>query len=383
MTSRTKALYVSALRMKTGELMGVRDLAPDVADRIIPRFIVPPLSEREDELQPRFLAGERFPDIGTALASHWLRREALIEATYLLDEFGRDRMGLWLPRMFESARKAHALPISLVSINDLLRDDLAAYKACIDTGAFLKFGVVFSSGDLTDGEVVKQALDAIDKMGLAAGDCMAIADFHDADFTNADVVAPIIAGVLEMLQSTAPWQQIVFQGTNFPETNPAEPGNHAFVPRNEWIAWRKAVRFDLLKGDFMIFGDYAADCAKIEFRSGGGAPAIRHYRYATPNAWLVQRGADTGTHAAIMRRVCQAIIESGQFAGRDFSSADDYIFRTFHNKGGPGGAKEWRAVNTTHHLTRVIADIGGVLGFEPKRATTLEPLDGQMALFPG
>lgn len=82
-----------------------------------------------------------------------------------------------------------------------------------------------------------------------------------------------------------------------------------------------------------------------------------------------------------MRKVCQEILASGQFAGCNFSSADDYIFRIAHNEGGPGGAKEWRAVNTTHHITRIVADVGGVRGFEPKRIT-LEPLYDQMALFP-
>ncbi|MBN7806459.1 hypothetical protein JZX86_14655 [Agrobacterium rosae] len=381
MTFNSKILYVSALRMKTGELMGVRDLAPDVASCVLPRFIVPPINERENELQPRLLAGERFPDISAALTTYWRDRDALIEATYLIDEFGRERMGCWLPRMFESARKAHARPIPLVTIDDLMRNDLAAYRACIDTQALLKFGIVFSSGDLTDSDLVKKSLKIIEKLGLNPSDCMVIADFHDADFANADLVAPIIAGVLDMLQATALWQQIVFQGTNFPEKNPAASGGKALVARNEWVAWRKAVRFDPTTADHMIFGDYAADCAKIAFKNGGSAPAIRHYRYTTTDGWLVQRGADTGTHTAIMRKVCQEILASGQFDGRTFSSADDYIFCTAHNAAGPGSAKEWRAVNTTHHITRVVADIGGVRGFEPRRAT-LETVDGQLALFP-
>ncbi|WP_018388949.1 beta family protein [Ancylobacter sp. FA202] len=381
MTARIKPLYVSALRMKAGELMGVRDLAPDVADRVLPRFIVPPQAERENELQPRFLAGERFPDISAALAAHWIQRDALIESTYLIDEFGRDRMGLWLPRMFESARKARACPVPLVTVDELLSSAGTAYKSCIDTRASLKFGIVFSSGDFADSELLKKAVGALEKLNLTPQDCLVIADFHDADFANADVVAPVIAGVLEMVQTSALWRQIVFQGTNFPETNPADPGSHAIVPRNEWIAWRKAVRFEPSTADHMIFGDYAADCAKIIFKNGGGAAAIRHYRYATPDAWLVQRGADTGTHAEIMRKVCQEIVASGCFAGRTFSSADEYIFRTAHNAGRPGSAKEWRAVNTTHHITRVIADVGSVRGFEPKRA--IEPADDQMALFIG
>ncbi|ESX91811.1 hypothetical protein X754_23470 [Mesorhizobium sp. LNJC403B00] len=304
----------------------------------------------------------------------------MVEATHLLDEFGRNRMGLWLPKMFEDARKANARPIPLVKINDLLKDDLTAYKAAIDTLATLKFGIVFSSGDLADNELLKQVLGAIDKLGLDPKDCLVIADFSDSDFSNAEYVAPVITGVLDTLQSSALWQQIVFQGTNFPEKNPAAPGSRAIVPRNEWIAWKRAIRFDPQTADYMIFGDYAADCAKMVFTTGGGAPAIRHYRYATPDAWLVQRGTDHGTHTAIMRAVCKEILASGEFAGRTFSSADEYIFRTANNAGGPGGAKEWRAINTTHHITRVVADIGTIRGVQFKRSV-VEPLGDQMLLF--
>jgi hypothetical protein len=370
--------YVCALRMKAGELMGVRDLAPDVANKIIPRFIVPPQSERTDELQPRLIAGDRFPDISTSLAGHWRNRRALIEATYLIDEFGRDRMGLWLPKMFESARKASAEPIPLVAIDDLLRDDSLVYRTCIDPSASIKFGIVFSSGSLGDSDIADRALNVLGKIGIAPRDCVVIADFHDADFTNPDLVAPVIAGVLELLQTAAPWRHVIFQGTNFPGRNPAASGCHVLVPRNEWIAWQQAVHFDRETADHMIFGDYAADCAKIAFGGSASAPAIRHYRYSTPNSWLVQRGSDNGSHAVIMQTVCEEILASGYFAGREFSLADEYIYRSAKRAGGPGTAKEWRAVNTTHHITQVVSDIGRIRGFEIKRRVR-QSLDDQMS----
>jgi hypothetical protein len=48
-----KPLYSPALRMKAGELEGLRQLAADVADCILPRLIVPPSSER-DETTPLY-----------------------------------------------------------------------------------------------------------------------------------------------------------------------------------------------------------------------------------------------------------------------------------------------------------------------------------------
>ena len=116
MIAPIKPLYSPALRMKAGELEGVPRLAPDVADCILPRFIVPPSGER-DESAPLLLGLSRTPDISPPLIRAWRRRPALIDSTYILDEFGRERAAEWLPDMFERARKkeAHAIPAALLS----------------------------------------------------------------------------------------------------------------------------------------------------------------------------------------------------------------------------------------------------------------------------
>jgi hypothetical protein len=129
----------------------------------------------------------------------------------------------------------------------------------------------------------------------------------------------------------------------------------------------------------MLFGDYAADCAKMMFGESGGR-AIRHYRYATPDSWIVQRGAASGSDASAMRDVCQRIVANSAFAGRSFSSADEYIFLTSTGEAGPGNSTTWRAVNTTHHVTRVVADIGGVRGFALRRRA-FRDLQEQLSLF--
>lgn len=379
MTSRPKPLYGPALRMKAGELQGLRDLAPDIADCVIPRMIVPPPAERDATLQAKLFECEQFPDVSGSLAAHWLNREILIEPTHLVDEFGGERLGLWLPKMFERARAARVRAVPLIQLRDLLEEGPDAYRHTIDLSAHVQFALAVSSGAIDDRESITRVMEMIDSMGLTPERCVVVADFHDADLSMPELVAPIIGAALESLRSTAQWQQIIFQGTNFPETNPAEPGSYSLVPRSEWLAWKKAVAFDPETADYLTFGDYAADCAKIAFGGSGGA-AIRHYRYATPDSWLVQRGTKGGKDEATMRAVCAAILASGHFAGADFSSADDYIFKTAHGGAGPGNAKDWRAVNTTHHITRVVRDVGRVKGrlFVERIAA---PLSVQSVLF--
>ncbi|MGR3715230.1 MAG: beta family protein [Thermohalobaculum sp.] len=103
MASVTQPSYVPALRMKAGELAGLRNLMPQVADRVLPRVVIPPPGERDQALEAQLFKVEDEPDVADALAAHWRGRGALVEATHLLPEFGRDAVGRWLPRMLERA----------------------------------------------------------------------------------------------------------------------------------------------------------------------------------------------------------------------------------------------------------------------------------------
>jgi hypothetical protein len=353
-------LYSPALRMKAGELNGVRDLEEDVAAYVVPRFIVPPLGEREDSQNDLFPSG-KFPDVGEILSRYWFRRRALVDLTYLIDEAGRDTMSTWLPQIFSRARNLKARGIPLAALGDLGIDESLAFKAAIPTGEVLKFAIAVASADLVNPNLGSDLTDALSRLEISARDCAIIADFSDSDFSTPDHVAPIISGALELLQELGEWQHIIFQATHFPEKNPAEPGFSAVCPRNEWLAWCQAVKFDPNTAEYMIFGDFAADSAKMSF-GGAGGRAIRHYRYTTQDAWLIERGAATGTDRQIMKEVCRKIVASEHFAGARFSTADAYIHRTANDQDGPGNSTIWRQINTTHHITRVVADVAKVRG---------------------
>ncbi len=71
----------------------------------------------------------------------------------------------------------------------------------------------------------------------------------------------------------------------------------------------------------------------------------------------MMKATKTGATSANLSAVAT---ESGHFAGREFSSADDYIFMTARGAAGPGNSTTWRAINTTHHVTRMVTDVGKV-----------------------
>jgi len=73
-----------------------------------------------------------------------------------------------------------------------------------------------------------------------------------------------------------------------------------------------------------------------------------------------------------MSGVCAKIVESEHFAGRDFSAADDYIYLTAKGISGPGNSTTWRAMNTNHHITRAVTDVGDVRAIQFARRTVEE-----------
>lgn len=379
MNQSYRPVYCSALRMKTGELEGVRLLAPDVADSLLPRFIVPPKKERNDA-EPLLIEMAEMPDISVALSAHWRNRLALIDPTYIIDEYGRDRLVTWLPNMFRRAWAADIIAIPIAQLSDLGEAEIPAFRASIPEQGQLKFAICIPSDELVDADLHVTILNILASLGLSAADCAVVADFAGTEFSNPAIVAPIIGGALETLQEIGAWRHIIFQGTHYPEVNPAKDGTVEIWPRNEWLAWREAVRFDPTTAEHMIFGDYAADCAKMAFGKGR-AQAIRHIRYATSGAWRVQRAVKAGRDAQRMHGVFKAIVESGDFAGEGFSSADAFIANGARNaKAGPGNSTTWRQLNTTHHITQVVSDIAKVRGISIKKAPVSE--ETQLSLLP-
>lgn len=380
MTNRNKVIYVPSLRMKKGELEGLRALREDVAACILPLLIVPPLKERDSVSQETlFPQGESIPDVGGILYKYWPRRPTFVDPRALFEEYGIEKASNWLPELFNRARNLDVVAIPIANLAALERVGVSAFKNSISEGHSLKFGLRIQSGDMTDPNLNDRVKSALSTMCLIPAECAVIADFSDADLSDPLLLAPIIRSALEQLQAFGLWQLIAFQGAHFPETNPAKPGQTIRHPRNEWRAWSEAVKFDPSTSEHMVFGDSAADSAKINFDGKGGRP-IPHCRYTTGSDWLVVRGNETGSTHEVMKDVFERVLESGEFSGPSFSLADAFIDDVARNNSeSAGNPSTWRQVNTTHHITRVVADIAKVRGI-PITEMPNSPTGAQLAL---
>jgi len=378
MVKPTKPLYVPALRMKKGELQGVMGLAEDIKAPVLPHWIVPPQAERDDELQQALMTTESVPGAGIALSQFWADRPALLDLRYLFEEFGEAESALWLPKAHDLARRARVPVIPVAGLFDLAGPRAAGFRDSIGAGS-LRIALRISSNEFIEPGLRDRLLPAIERVGVLPEETAVLVEFPDTDLTQAELVAGVFESVIEALDEAGRWYAIVCQATSYPEVNPAAHGDDILVPRVEWKAWMRAVEFSKGTSDHLLFGDYAADCARMRFGKSN-ARAIRHFRYTTPDNWLVVRGAEKGNDTTLMRDVSRRIVRSAHYAGRGFSRADEFIYQCAEAGGGPGNSTNWREINTTHHITRVVRDMGAVKGVA-FREREMGPSLRQLALF--
>jgi hypothetical protein len=295
-----------------------------------------------------------------------------LEPRFLFDAFGETDSINWLPRIFDIARWHHATPTPVATLKDLTGRRAAAFRKAIASDSEIKLAIRITFEEF-DADLEAHVHSAVSGFGINPRESVLFLDFCDAHFGDVDAVSEFSSLALERVQDIGLWSQVVFQGTNYPDKNPATDGENVLVDRNEWLAWKQAATTDENVLTHLTFGDYCADNARFDFAKKGRGKPIPHYRYCTDGHWLVVRGKSKNTHADAMRAVCNKILRSGMFAGQDFSSADEFIYGTAKGYLGPGNATIWREINTAHHITHVVSALGNLFGYKIQRKTITEP----------
>ncbi len=341
--------------------MGLRDVAHDVSPYIRPRLIVPPRNERDVTTNAEFAKLEEVPNVAGVLARELKGWSVLLDCEFLYADFGEATAARWLPKLFDLTRSRSVGVSPYVRLSDLLSGRAEAIRAAICSDEETRIAVALGEADLIDPGLLANRLDAgLSAVGVLPEQCYVIADFEGGEFEDPELAAGAIEGAIETLDEVGSWQRVAFLGTHYPLKNPAGAAEAVTWPRNVWKSWRTAVNLGPFTPSHWMFGDYAADHAKMDFRKGGARPH-RCLRYTGADEFLVSRGPDIGAVSPAIRSSAQAIVRSRHFAGRGFSSADEAIHQiSIGNE--IGNPTNWRALNTCHHLTRVVRYVGSAVG---------------------
>ncbi|MFI6820552.1 beta family protein [Micromonospora sp. NPDC050187] len=162
----------------------------------------------------------------------------------------------------------------------------------------------------------------------------------------------VIRNVLDSLDNQ-PWASIVVASGAMPPAITSLPRNEATpLTRWDWKLWRR------LTDRGPDFGDYAI--AHPAMQPSGARGPLPSLRYTASDNWWIYRWAryETGGNDSFYD-LCQALTSSDHWPveDSDFSWGDSELARCARRQPGPGGATQWRAWGTSHHLAHVMGEL--------------------------
>jgi hypothetical protein len=181
-----------------------------------------------------------------------------------------------------------------------------------------------------------------------------VLDMGAVDGGSVTAYATLARMILAALPYATQWRSLTLASGAFPVNLQAfgaySPGA---APRHDSQLWGLVSSRPLPRAPG--FGDYAI--AHPEAPTGGAFAPAPNLRYTTAPDWVIWKGKK-GTPAGNKEffAVCARLVDQAPnvFSGEDFSWGDEEIARCASAQGGPGGATQWRAWGTSHHLAYVI-----------------------------
>jgi Beta protein len=307
--------YCAALRGKAGEFIACSELNDPNKDRLLPYFILPSLTAKENEA---FSIDDVIAEQVGKIWDHWGPRPCLLDPRFLQfdEDGGSDAARISQLLTHARAARCRVIPVVDLATNYYRTAAAGAHARNTRSGACLR--VTFS--DLFNVQLKQVINTQLSNLGIPSSDCLLALDFSDADLSATDAFAKFAIDWLVQLRGFGMWPRIILLATNYPRKNPAAENAEKTIPRAEWSVWKRILELDPTVKDYVMFGDYGADNAEIDFDACGRA--ITHLRYATATDWLVVRAEDD---RVTIRSVMRRIVASSSFSGEIFSAGDEFI----------------------------------------------------------
>ena len=103
----------------------------------------------------------------------------------------------------------------MVDLSDARTSQIVGTRQTLAKDGASKIGIRVEYTEIDD-DLPEKIAALMMALGVSPNECTVLADFADADFSNPEAVADIAQRAVEDLQFIGRWQQIVFQGTNYP-----------------------------------------------------------------------------------------------------------------------------------------------------------------------
>ena len=219
--------YCAALRGKAGEFIACFELNDPNKDRLLPYFIIPSRSAKENK---ELTVDEVIAQQVAKIWDHWGSRPCLVDLRYLKFDTDAGSDAARSSQLLTHARTAGCRIIPVVGLaTDYYRTAAAgAHAHNARSGACLR--VTFS--DLFQSQRGQMIATQLSNLGVPASECLLMLDLADADLSLVEDFAKSVIDWLVELRGYGTWRRIIVLATNYPRgKNPAPANGIAMIAR--------------------------------------------------------------------------------------------------------------------------------------------------------
>jgi hypothetical protein len=339
-------MYVPILKGKPGEFEAWRHAAPEVVGALRPVFEVVPTKGPDSDLR---LFVER-------LALGWPPAAvATVDTSYVSQSVsvagGPAGAVLWTAQELH-ARSVRARPVIRLGANPAVVAEVAAAAQLHREGVCLRLGDPAADPDIGAADAALDGL--LRDLGLGLGDVHLLIDMWEVastrDVSRALQVAE--AGVV-WAESRGRWASVTVAAGAFPRAiSQLALNTSTDIPRHDAALW---VELCQRPGLPMVpdFGDYAINHPSMPSDTPRGP--LPNLRYTFDGDWRVFRERKVLPGNQSFLTLCARVVSDHAWPGNGVAHCwgDSEINRCARSAGSPGGATQWRAYGTSHHLATV------------------------------
>jgi len=346
--------YTPILQTKKGEMEAVNELLPDVKENIFPLFEVHCLeySFADDEYTND--VEDRVVKIIASIKKNWGKGKPCYIDIWWLPENEGMRNGAHAYDAIEGMAANEGIEYIPVIYPDSNRATIAAVKriAALGKSVCLRLPNLPYSKPIT--ELIADCLSAI---SINANKLHAIIDCTEITPENGQFFNYYLAKEVVDSPILQTLERVVLAGTSFPPNLTSIDGDSIdTIPRNEWLMWNR-----LHQGrGFLEYSDYTISNPEPQEVDPRFMQQSASIRYTSHDVFVIVKGRSVKKHPdgwGQTQHLSQLLIQSGHYAGENFSWGDHYISERAQGNVTSGNATTWRKVGVNHHISLVVYQI--------------------------
>jgi hypothetical protein len=345
--------YVPILKWKRGEQKALELTSNTTKDKLLPLIEIPPIDYDWNNDVLKKTIDEHLSDFCDQVNSSFGTRKAFVDLCWV-EDFTQMKNGLHpIEQLIDEANSRGLQLIPTVGVNRSI-DYLNAVSKLLAAGKISEACIRIETEDFNNLNNLLNSL--LTQLNRTANSCHLIIDLKEITSSNISLLQTVLPVIVNNTVSLSSWISITLAGTGFPENLSAvAASSYSSIPRTEFTLWHSlrttaALNRNMQYGDYCIAHPLIADIDPRLMNMSG------NLRYTTSNNFIIYKGTNVRKNGfSQMRVLCQHLVNSTYFCGKNLSWGDSYIEDCSNGNSSTGNAETWRRVGTNHHLEFIVS----------------------------